>query len=321
MNDKRVICVLGPTAVGKSDVAVDICLRYGGQVISADSMQIYRGMDVGTAKLNAQEQRGIQHHLLDMVDPATKFTVAQWQKAADEVIERLHSQHVLPVVCGGTGLYIRSITDDLDFSTQPDTAAVREKWLDFAEKHGREALHRALELRDVDSANRLHPNDVKRVVRALEIAETSGKMMSTNYDWTPKSGRYQVLLIGLWMEREALYKRVDKRVDMMVEAGLFDEVRALRDQGITSAHTALQAIGYKEIDAYFDGACTAQAAIEAIKRNTRRFVKRQLSWFRRDPRVQWFERTDDGDFAAGENTRLWRIIEEFLEGKCEGTRE
>ncbi|EPZ53051.1 tRNA (adenosine(37)-N6)-dimethylallyltransferase MiaA [Alicyclobacillus acidoterrestris] len=315
MTKQSVICVVGPTAVGKSDVAVDIALRYGGEVISADSMQVYRGMDIGTAKLSRAEQRGVPHHLLDVVDPTESYTVAAWKRAADEVIEALCNRGKLPVVCGGTGLYIRAITDDLTFAEKPETSEVRQRWQNYVEQHGVEALHRALREVDEASANRLHPNDVKRVIRALEVAETSGRPLSQGYDFTEKSGRYNVLLIGLWMERQALYERVELRIDKMIEAGLEDEVKRLLQAGATAEDTSLQAIGYKEFVQYFRGECSLEETIAAIKQNTRRFVKRQLSWFRRDARIQWFERTVDGQFAAGEAARMWRTIHDFVEGK------
>ncbi|WAH35322.1 tRNA (adenosine(37)-N6)-dimethylallyltransferase MiaA [Alicyclobacillus dauci] len=315
MTKQRVLCVVGPTAVGKSDLAVDICLKYHGEVISADSMQIYRGMDIGTAKLTTAEQRGITHHLLDIVDPTSSYTVATWKDEADKTIKSLGKRHLLPVVCGGTGLYIRAITDDLQFPERPDTLQIRARWYTFLETHGPHALHEQLERVDPLSAKRLHENDVKRVIRALEVAETADKPLSEGYDWSPKTGRYDVLLIGLFMEREALYERVNRRVDRMVDLGLFAEVRKLLEAGVTPEHTALQAIGYKEVVQCLQGECSAEEAIESIKRNTRRFVKRQLSWFRRDPRIEWFERNVDGTFPPGEEDRLWRMIADYLEGK------
>ncbi|GMA61461.1 tRNA (adenosine(37)-N6)-dimethylallyltransferase MiaA [Alicyclobacillus fastidiosus] len=315
MSKQRVICVVGPTAVGKSDVAIDIALEYGGEVISADSMQVYRGMDIGTAKLSPAEQRGVAHHMLDVVEPMDLFTVATWKEAADDLIHEIAQRNRLPIVCGGTGLYIRSVTDDLTFGERPQASDIRTRWQAYVDAQGVEALHQALQEVDPASAARLHPNDVKRVIRALEVAETAPAPLSHDYDFTEKTGRYDVLLVGLWMERQALYRRVELRVDKMVEQGLEAEVKRLLAAGASAELPALQAIGYKEMVQYLRGDCTFDDAIDAIKRNTRRFVKRQLSWFRRDARIHWFERTADGAFADGEADRMWGTIRDFVEGK------
>lgn len=316
MSKQSVICVVGPTAVGKSDVAIDIALEYGGEVISADSMQVYRGMDIGTAKLSPEEQRGVAHHMLDVAEPTDSFTVASWKAAVDDLIHEIAQRDMLPIVCGGTGLYIRAVTDDLTFGDRPQASHIRTRWQAYAEAHGALALHQELSQVDPASAARLHPNDVKRVIRALEVAQTAPAPLSQGYDFTEKTGRYDVLLLGLWMERQALYQRVEVRVDKMIEQGLEAEVRRLLAAGASAELPALQAIGYKEIVQYLRGDCTFDEAVDAIKRNTRRFVKRQLSWFRRDARIHWFERTADGAFADGEADRMRCTIRDFVEGKC-----
>jgi tRNA dimethylallyltransferase len=315
MDRPRVVCVVGPTGVGKSEVAIEICKRYSGEVISADSMQIYRGMVIGTAKLKMSEQEGVAHHLLDVIDPTDTFTVAMWKERAEGIIGQLQKQDLVPVVCGGTGLYVRSLTDDLTFSVKPQNSVVRDQWQSFYEHNGSMALHEELKKVDPKSAARIHPNDVKRVIRALEVAEVGDERLSQSYDWTPKQGRYQTLLLGLWMDRAALYERVNRRVDKMVQQGLFEEVEDLLRHGLTRHHAAMQAIGYKEVVAFMEGETTKDEAIAAVKQNTRRYVKRQLSWFRRDPRISWFERTVEGEFVPGEKMRFWQLIEEFLEGK------
>ncbi|SDW32695.1 tRNA dimethylallyltransferase [Alicyclobacillus hesperidum] len=307
-----IVCIVGPTAIGKSDLAVAVAKRYGGEVVSADSMQVYRGMDIGTAKLTKAEMEDVVHHLIDIVDPADKYTVARWKHAADEVILDVAGRGHLPVVCGGTGLYIRALTDDLDFVDAPETDEIRAHWQQYLAEHGPRALYEVLQQRDPARAEQLHPNDVKRVIRALEVADAAGAPMSANYDWSVRGGRYRTLLIGLTMERDALYRRVDQRVLHMWQAGLPNEVRRLLASGLSPSATSLQAIGYKEVVAMLAGEVGELETIATIQRNTRRFVKRQLSWFRRDPRVVWFEKTESGDFASGEETRLWSTIDDFL---------
>ncbi|GMA55525.1 hypothetical protein GCM10025858_00280 [Alicyclobacillus sacchari] len=218
MKSISIVCIVGPTAIGKSELAVVVAKRYGGEVVSADSMQVYRGMDIGTAKLTKEEMEGVEHHLIDVVDPADTYTAARWKHAADAVIVDIAGRGHLPVVCGGTGLYIRALTDDLDFIKAPETAESRTHWQRYLAEHGAFALYEALRERDPERAQQLHPNDVKRVIRALEVADAAAAPMSARYDWSVRSGRYHTLIIGLTMEREALYRRVDQRVLQMWKA-------------------------------------------------------------------------------------------------------
>ncbi|GGJ04300.1 tRNA dimethylallyltransferase [Alicyclobacillus cellulosilyticus] len=284
-----VLCIVGPTATGKSDLGVRIAKAVGGEVVSADSMQVYKGMDIGTAKLTPEQMQGVPHHLIDIVEPSQRFTVAEWVTLADTVIARLHAEGKLPVVVGGTGLYIRAIVEDLDFAASPGSAAVREKWRRFAQQHGPYALHAALHRVDPDAAARLHPHDVRRVIRALEVAELRGQKWSAGYRWAIRGGRYDARQFGLMMPREALYARVEARVDQMMAQGLLEEVRRLLASGVPRDATAMQAIGYKELAAHLAGEMTLAEAVAEIKRATKRFVKRQVAWFRRDPRITWFE--------------------------------
>jgi tRNA dimethylallyltransferase len=296
MGDKRpVVCIVGPTATGKSDIGVWLAEQTGGEVISADSMQVYRGMDIGTAKLKPDEMRGVPHHLIDVVAPDEPYSVADWTKAADAVISRLHKCGKLPIVVGGTGLYIRSITEDLDFAAQKGSSEVRNQWQAFADAHGTGALHQELAKRDGASANRLHPNDVRRIVRALEVYEVTGRPLSEGYHWGVRGGRYETLQFGLEMGRELLYSRVERRVDHMLSLGLMDEVQGLLQAGYSPDLQSMQAIGYKEPVQYLLGNISQDEAVADLKKNTRRFVKRQFSWFRRDERVQWLH--------LNENTR------------------
>lgn len=288
---RPVICVVGPTATGKSELGIDLALRIQGEVISADSMQVYRGMDIGTAKLLPDEMKGVRHHLIDVVDPGQSYSVAAWANAATEVIEDLHRAGKVPVVVGGTGLYIRAITEGLNFAGQSGSAKIRNKWLTFYEANGVDELHRALAEYDEASAIRIHPNDVRRTIRALELAELRDEPMSSDYDWSIRGGKYQTILLGIYMPREALYNRVNQRVDQMINHGLNAEVAGLLAAGYHADLTSMQAIGYKEMVAACHGDVSITEAASQIKQATRRFVKRQLSWFMRDPRIVWLKRS------------------------------
>ncbi|WP_206830716.1 tRNA (adenosine(37)-N6)-dimethylallyltransferase MiaA [Alicyclobacillus fructus] len=307
------ICVVGPTGVGKSELSVEIALKYGGEVVSADSMQIYRGMDIGTAKLRPEEMCGVPHHLLDIADPSEKFTVAEWKRQADRVIDDILARGRLPVVCGGTGLYVRALLDDLDFSQTPEDAELRAALDRRANEEGLQRLYEELCARDPERAKMIHPHDRKRIVRALEVALLRGRGMSADYDWTPRQGRYEALVLGITMPREALYKRIDARVETMWRRGLADEVRRLLQAGVPVEGTAMQAIGYKEVVAYLNGSVSEEEAIRIIQQSTRRFAKRQWSWFRHDPRVRWFAKGEDGQFPKDEIARLWASIDHFLQ--------
>ncbi len=285
------LCIVGPTATGKSELGVLVAKAVGGEVLSADSMQVYRGMDIGTAKLTPEEMQGVPHHLIDLVDPDQRFTVADWKERADAIIARLHEAGKLPVVVGGTGLYIRAITEDLDFARQEGSAEVRARWRQFAAERGNEALYETLRRLDPETAERLHPNDVRRVIRALEVWELNQERLSERYDWRIQGGRYHTVQFGLSMARELLYHRVNQRVDQMMAAGLLDEVRRLCARGYGRDLPSMQAIGYKELAAHLAGEISLEDAVAQVKQNTRRFVKRQLSWFRRDPRITWIDRT------------------------------
>lgn len=299
LRQKRpVLCIVGPTATGKSELGVWIAKQIGGEVLSADSMQVYRQMDIGTAKLTAQEMAGVPHHLMDLVEPNQPFTVADWSSLAREKIDELHEAGKLPIVVGGTGLYVRSITDDLDFAEQAGSVECRERWQMFAAQKGNKALHLELTTRDPEAASRLHPNDLRRVIRALEVYELGLKPLSASYDWTVKAGRYETLQVALTMERQDLYDRVEQRVDEMMRRGLYEEVEALLSRGYSHSLTSMQAIGYKELAACIEGELSCEDAVLQVKQATRRFVKRQLSWFRRDPRVVWYTRAGQGNLPV-----------------------
>jgi tRNA dimethylallyltransferase len=286
----KVICITGPTATGKSDLGVELATLFDGEIISADSMQVYRGMDIGTAKLSKAEMKDIPHHLIDIVDPSARFTVADWSTRADSVIQSLRSSHKVPFIVGGTGLYIRSITENLDFASESGSSVVREKWRAYGDEHGKDALYNALCEVDPATAARLHPNDIRRVIRALEVYELRDTPLSSTYNWSKRGGRYETLQLATLFERQVLYERVNRRVDKMMEDGLLEEVQSLLRSGVSPDAQSMQAIGYKELVSHLQGVVDLEVAVSSIKQATRRFVKRQMSWFSRDERIIWLQR-------------------------------
>ncbi|KIL39503.1 tRNA delta(2)-isopentenylpyrophosphate transferase [Gordoniibacillus kamchatkensis] len=290
------LIVLGPTAVGKTKLSLELALRYNGEIVSGDSMQVYRGMDVGTAKATPQERALVPHHLIDIHDPDYPFSVAEFQQLAHEAIADIAARGKLPMLVGGTGLYIESLCYGFEFTDVGIDERYRRELADYAEAHGDEALHAKLHAVDPASAAKLHPNDRRRIIRALEIERLSGKPLSEHLAGQKKESPYECCFIGLTMEREALYRRIDQRVDAMLAEGLVDEVRRLLRAGYTSEHISMQGIGYKEIAAYLAGEVSLEEAASTLKRNTRRFAKRQLSWFRHMRDIHWIDVTHAQNF-------------------------
>ena len=287
---RELIVICGPTASGKTAVAVEICLALGGEVVSADSMQIYRGMDIGTAKPNLEETRGVAHHLLDIAEPGEAYSVAAYRENAIEAIEDIFTRGRTPVICGGTGLYIDALTRPLGFSAQGDESVRRPLEEIAAQEGGKERLHAMLREVDPESAERLHVNDMRRVVRALEIYQLTGRTLSEQRALDLKrESAYMGRLYGLSWPREELYARIDQRVDQMMADGLVKEVETLLSGGLHGRATAMQGIGYKEIARALAGECSMAEAVERVKQATRNYAKRQLTWFRRDERVTWIE--------------------------------
>jgi tRNA dimethylallyltransferase len=286
-----VLAVVGPTAVGKTAVAEVLAERFGGEVVSADSMQVYRGMDVGTAKPRPEE-RSVPYRCLDLVDPGTPYSAALFQADARAAIADIHAEGRLPVVAGGTGLYVRAALDDLVFPRGEAASPSRARLEALADELGPEGLHALLAERDPASAELIHPNNVRRTIRALEMLQDEGVSYA---DQAAGFGRresvYRAAFAGLTMEREALYARIDARVDAMLAGGLLDEVRRLLDAGYHDALTASQAIGYKEFVPVIEAGADLVEAVERVKQATRRYAKRQLTWFRSDPRIAWLDVT------------------------------
>lgn len=277
----KVVIIAGPTASGKTSLAIDICKKFDGEVISADSMQIYKGMDIATAKPTSDERDGIPHHLIDIIHPSETFSVSQFKSLADKTIEDILSKGKLPVIAGGTGLYIDSILNNTYFGEFSGDEEYRAFLRSRAEREGGTVLLEELRSVDPECAERLHVNDTKRVIRALEFYHCTGKTLTKNEkESRTQKSKYEFLLMGLFFEdRQKLYDRINLRVDAMLDAGLVKEAEiALKN---SDSPTAYQAIGYKELKPYFDGTSTLEQAVESLKKSTRNYAKRQLTWFRR----------------------------------------
>ncbi|WP_211772231.1 tRNA (adenosine(37)-N6)-dimethylallyltransferase MiaA [Kutzneria sp. CA-103260] len=282
----RAIAVVGPTAAGKSDLGVELARRFGGEVINADAMQLYRGMDIGTAKLSVPERRGVPHHQLDVLDVTETASVAAYQRQTRELMERLIAAGVVPVLVGGSGLYVQAVLDELEFpGTDP---VIRSRLEEELAALGPEPLHARLATLDPIAATAILPSNGRRVVRALEVIELTGRPFSATM---PKRGeaRYGTVQIGVDRDVADLDARVDLRVQLMFEAGLVDEVRALEALGLRDGLTASRALGYQQVLAHLDGVHDVETAAAETARATRRFVRRQRSWFRRDQRITWFD--------------------------------
>ncbi|MEW6458012.1 MAG: tRNA (adenosine(37)-N6)-dimethylallyltransferase MiaA [Bacillota bacterium] len=282
------VVITGPTATGKTEVGINVALACGGEIVSADSMMVYRGMNIGTAKPSASEMRGVPHHLIDVVDPDEEFNVARYQQLAGEAIVGILGRKRIPLLVGGTGLYIRSVVEDYRFPVRADRR-LRNRLQETAELYGCARLHRHLAVVDPVTARRLHPNDQRRIIRALEVYYQSGIPFSRHPDRRDRAPKYLPVMFGLNMERGRLYRRIEERVDAMIRAGLVREVQSLLEKGYGPELVAMKGLGYKEIAAHLRGSLTLEEAIHILKRNTRRFAKRQLTWFRRDERIRWLD--------------------------------
>ncbi len=293
MKREKVVVLIGPTAVGKTKLSIELAKKLNGEIISGDSMQIYRSMDIGTAKITHAEMEGIPHHLLDIKDPTETYSTAEYQVNVRKLIKEITERGKLPIIVGGTGLYIQSVIYDYQFSEQSSNASLREQLEQEVKENGIEALVERLRVIDPISAEKIHPNNHRRVIRALEIYITSGKTMSENIEEQDLGELlYDVALIGLTMDREKLYNRINYRVDKMMESGLLLEVKSLYNAGVRDVQS-IQAIGYKELFQYLDGTVTLEEAVDLLKRNSRRYAKRQLTWFRNKMDVTWFDMTDE----------------------------
>ncbi len=309
INKQKLVVIIGPTAVGKTKLSIELAKQYNGEIISGDSMQIYRGMDIGTAKIRQEEMEGIPHHLIDIRNPDQDFSAAEFQELVREKIAEIALRNKLPIIVGGTGLYIQAAIYDYHFSEAPSNPDYRKNLEKRAEKEGNQVLHDELVRIDPQSASEIHPNNVRRVIRALEIFHCTGKTKEeTQANQSPEL-LYDTALIGLTMERDQLYERINRRVDIMVEEGLLEEVQSLYNRGLRECQS-IQAIGYKEIYQYLDGHISLLDAIDMLKQNSRRYAKRQLTWFRNKMSVKWF---DMGDSLSVE--KKITEISAYIEGK------
>lgn len=300
MTDKKPLIILtGPTAVGKTALSIGLAKALGGEIISADSMQVYRGMDIGTAKIGREQMQGIPHYLIDELEPEEEFHVAFFQKRCKECMEDIYSRGKVPVLVGGTGFYIQAVLYDIDFQDTQADKAYRESLEQFAKEQGKEALHQKLAQVDEASARAIHPNNSKRVIRALEYYKQTGERMSEhNENQRKKESPYAFRYYVLSLPRETLYERINDRVEQMRREGLEEEVRGLLGRGLTRQMVSMQGLGYKEMIDALEGRDTVEHAYEKIKQETRHFAKRQFTWFRREREVTWLNKEAFADDRA-----------------------
>lgn len=305
INKPSVVVIVGPTAVGKTKLSIDLAKRFNGEIISADSMQIYKYMNIGTAKPTLEEMDGTPHYLIDQIDPKEEFSVAQYKELAQKYIEDILNKGKLPIIVGGTGLYVNSLIYNISFSQTVSDKEYRNELQNIAHTKGNQYLYNMLKEVDEAWACKLHFNDTKRIIRALEVYKCTGKTMSyhnsiSRLDTSP----YNYIIIGLTTERKLLYDRINARVDLMLEKGLVDEVKSLIKNGYTRQMTSMQGIGYKEIIDYLEGKYSLEEAIDIIKRESRRYAKRQMTWFKRVEGLKWVDIT---------NVTYSRILDDLVE--------
>lgn len=294
----KLLVLLGPTAVGKTSLSIAIAKKFSCEIISGDSMQVYRGMDIGTAKITPEEMDGVPHHLIDVLEPDEPFSVARFQEWCRELIPEIHGKGKLPFIVGGTGLYIESVCYEFQFTEAGADEQFRAEQQRIADQEGPEVLHAKLAEIDLKSAKRLHPNDVRRVIRALEVFHLTGETLSSSLERQNKQSPYDLCFIGLTMDRQMLYNRIEQRIDGMIAAGLIGEVQQLLDRGFSRDLVSMQGLGYKEIAEHLVDGLPLELAVEKLKRDTRRFAKRQLSWFRHMNDISWVDVGDGKNFSA-----------------------
>ena len=290
---EKVLVILGPTATGKSHCAIEIAKKFNGEIISGDSMLVYREMNIGTAKPSAEELAAVPHHLVDILPPEASFSVVDFKEQAQRLITEINARGHLPIIAGGTGLYIKALLEDYAFNSVSENSELREQLTREAELQGAEALHARLAALDAAAAERIHPNNVRRVVRALEAA-LSGEQVN---QYGASESPYDALVVGLEMERSALYARINKRVDIMLAQGLEQEVRSLLERGISPDCQSMQSIGYRQMVWYLSGAMDYEQAVEKLKQATRNFAKRQITWYKKMPYIKWLALDAEPNYA------------------------
>ena len=306
------VILTGPTAVGKTDLSIALAKRIGGEIISADSMQVYRHMDIGSAKIMPDEMDGIPHHLIDVLEPTEEFNVVSFQQMAKQAMDGIYGRGHIPIVTGGTGFYIQALLYDINFTDNDEDTALRRQLEEIAKTQGNEVLYDRLKCIDPESCEIIHPNNVKRIIRAIEFYEKTGmKISEHNIIQRQNSSPYNFAYFVLNDDRDKLYRGIEKRVDTMMEQGLVDEVQRLADSGCTRDMVSMQGLGYKEILDYLDGRINLEEAVYLIKRDTRHFAKRQLTWFRRERDTVIIDKPD----FSYDNDRILDYIITVLQGK------
>lgn len=307
------IILTGPTAVGKTSLSIALAKAVGGEVISADSMQVYRHMDIGSAKITPEEMEGVPHYLIDVLEPTQEFNVVVFQKMAKQAAEEIYGRGHIPIVVGGTGFYIQALLYDIDFTENDEDTALRRSLEEFARREGAQALFEKLRAVDPESCESIHANNVKRVIRAIEFYEKTGKKISAhNEEQRQNRSPYHFAYFVLNDLRERVYKNIEERVDLMMEHGLVEEVRALQVLGCHSGMVSMQGLGYKQILSYLEGKISLDEAVYLIKRDTRHFAKKQLTWFRREKEVTWVEK-NVFDYSS---RKMLDFMQDFLREKA-----
>lgn len=308
---KPLVILVGPTAVGKTAASIGLAKALNGEIISGDSMQIFKGLDIGTAKISQSEMDGVVHHLIDIKEPWESFSAAEFKRLADEAIADIHSRGKLPIIVGGTGFYINSVLYEYHFGEAETDEAYRAQLQQYLEQHGNDALWQLLLEKDPASAGRLHSNDTKRVMRALEVLHVTGIPASERQNTVDRQTmRYDAVYIALNLPREILYQRINHRVEQMMAEGLEQEVRNALAQGVPQDALSMTSLGYRQMIQYFNGEISLERAVELIQRDTRHFAKRQLTWFRHDPNIQWVDK--DGKTDAQIQQELLKVITDTL---------
>lgn len=311
MMKKPIIVLTGPTAVGKTKASIGLAKALHGEIISADSMQVYKHMDIGSAKIRPEEMQGVKHYLIDELEPDEEFHVVRFQEMAKAALEEIYAKNKIPIVVGGTGFYIQALLNDIDFTESNEDTSYRKELEELANEHGAAYLHDMLRAVDPVSADQIHMNNVKRVIRALEFYKQTGQKISEhNEKERAKKSPYDFCYFVLTDDRQVLYDRIDLRIDQMLKEGLVEEVEALRQKGYTKDMVSMQGLGYKEILSYLEGEISLEEAIYMLKRDTRHFAKRQLTWFRREADVIWI---DKKEYDRDENKILDAMLQKIKE--------
>lgn len=305
------VILVGPTAVGKTAASIGLAKALNGEIISGDSMQIFRGLDIGTAKITPEEMAGVPHHLIDIKDSWESFSAAEFKERADAAIADIYLRGKLPILVGGTGFYVNSVLYDYHFGETVTDEAYRQELTQYQEQHGKEALWQLLQQRDPQSAERLHSNDTKRIIRALEVLHLTGTPASQRQNTVDRQTmRYNAAYLALSLPRDMLYQRINQRVDLMMEQGLEQEVRRALDNGTPADALSMTSLGYRQMIQYLQGEISLEKAVELIKRDTRHFAKRQLTWFRHDPNIQWVDK--EGKSEAEIEAELLQKVQQTL---------